>query len=104
MNEKLRSRMKHLFFISLLLGMAFIVFLQHRRKSGIEESFFFPYSKTLHKTEYYDNGKIKSMGTFRGKQKDGDWYYWDTSGNKTKLEIYEYGDLKEVKMLDDGKK
>lgn len=83
--------------------MAFIIYLQHRRKSGIEESFFFPYSKTLQKTTYYDNGKVKSMGQFRGKYKDGEWYYWDSTGIKTKLEIYDYGELKEVKKLDDGK-
>lgn len=97
MNEKLRNRMKHVFFITILASMAFMIYLQKRRQSGIEESFFYPYSKTLNKSEYHPNGSIKSMGQFRGKEKDGEWTYWDSSGNKIKTELYEYGKLIEVK-------
>ena len=97
MNEKLRTRMKHLFFITLLAGMAFMIFLQKRRQSGIEESFFFPYAKSINKSEYHSNGNIKSMGQYRGNQKDREWHYWDSTGNKTKIETYEYGKLVDVK-------
>lgn len=82
--------------------MAFMYFLQHNRESGIEESFLFPNSKNISKTEYHENGAVKSMGQYRGKYKDGIWQYWDSSGNEVKTEVYDYGKLVETKKANDG--
>lgn len=38
--------------------------------------------------EYFENGKIKILGTNKANQKNGTWLYYDSSGVLTKTEIY----------------
>ena len=38
--------------------------------------------------EYYENGKIKILGTNKMNQKNGTWFYYDSLGVLTKTELY----------------